>query len=204
MARKTFISYKYSEARELRDRIIEALGEDAQYYKGEHGFSPNRSNDRDETIWKYLKDMIWGTSVTIVILSPNMKKSDWIAKEISYSLQKVSRDGTQSQRNGVVAVVMKVNGDYSWLATTKKTEDGHLVTSYNDSIVFDIITENRYNQREKVYSCNKCKSVSRDTGSYISYIFEDEFLSDPQKYIEGAYKKSENDCAGYKLLVSNA
>lgn len=35
MAHKTFISYKYSEARDLRDRIIEALGEDATYYKGE-------------------------------------------------------------------------------------------------------------------------------------------------------------------------
>lgn len=29
MAHKTFISYKYSEARELRDKIIEALGDDA-------------------------------------------------------------------------------------------------------------------------------------------------------------------------------
>lgn len=34
MARKTFISYKYSEARDLRDDILDALGEDAQYYKG--------------------------------------------------------------------------------------------------------------------------------------------------------------------------
>ena len=29
MAHKTFISYKYSEARELRDVIIDSLGEDA-------------------------------------------------------------------------------------------------------------------------------------------------------------------------------
>lgn len=33
MAHKTFISYKYSEARELRDVIIDSLGEDAAYYK---------------------------------------------------------------------------------------------------------------------------------------------------------------------------
>lgn len=33
MAHKTFISYKYSEAQALRDRIIVALGEDATYYK---------------------------------------------------------------------------------------------------------------------------------------------------------------------------
>ena len=31
MAHKTFISYKYSESRELRDRIIQAMGSDAAY-----------------------------------------------------------------------------------------------------------------------------------------------------------------------------
>ena len=77
MAHKTFISYKYSESRELRDRIINALGDDAQYYQGENGFSPNMSDDKDETIWNYLKDMIWGTSVTIVIISPHMTESDY-------------------------------------------------------------------------------------------------------------------------------
>ena len=35
MAHKTFISYKYSEAQELRDRIIKAFGDDASYYQGE-------------------------------------------------------------------------------------------------------------------------------------------------------------------------
>ena len=35
MAHKTFISYKYSESKDLRDRIIDALGDDATYYKGE-------------------------------------------------------------------------------------------------------------------------------------------------------------------------
>lgn len=34
MAHKTFISYKYSESQQLRNKIIEALGDDATYYKG--------------------------------------------------------------------------------------------------------------------------------------------------------------------------
>ena len=41
MAHKTFISYKYSEAQNLRDRIIKALGDDASYYKGETSDSPD-------------------------------------------------------------------------------------------------------------------------------------------------------------------
>lgn len=34
MSHRTFISYKYSEAQDLRDRIIDALGKDADYYMG--------------------------------------------------------------------------------------------------------------------------------------------------------------------------
>lgn len=41
MAHKTFISYKYSEARGLRDRIIASLGDDATYYRGETSDSPD-------------------------------------------------------------------------------------------------------------------------------------------------------------------
>lgn len=41
MAHKTFISYKYSEAQSLRDKIIKAMGDDASYYKGETAESPD-------------------------------------------------------------------------------------------------------------------------------------------------------------------
>lgn len=43
MARKTFISYKYSEATDLRDKIVEALGDDSKYYQGETSESPDLS-----------------------------------------------------------------------------------------------------------------------------------------------------------------
>lgn len=87
MARKTFISYKYSESRDLRDRILDALREDAIYYQGETSDSPDMSDSKTETI-KNLKNMIYGSSVTIVIVSPNMRKSKWIDWEISYSLKR--------------------------------------------------------------------------------------------------------------------
>lgn len=79
MAHKTFISYKYSESRNLRDRIIYALGSDASYYTGETSESPDMSDLKTETIRKKLSDMIYATSVTIVIISPHMKESKWIA-----------------------------------------------------------------------------------------------------------------------------
>ena len=36
-------------------------------------------------------------------------------------------------------------------------------------------------------------------GSYIAFVEEDDFLANPQKYINNAYEKSENDASGYKI-----
>ena len=52
MAHKTFISYKWSEAQDLRDDIIEALGDDATYYKGETSDSPDLTDTSTENIKK--------------------------------------------------------------------------------------------------------------------------------------------------------
>ena len=107
MAHKTFISYKYSEAQKLRNDIIDALGEDATYYKGETSESPDLTDTSTENIKKNLKDMMYDTSVTIVILSPNMKESKWIDWEIEYCLKDITRKDRTSHTNGVVAVIMK-------------------------------------------------------------------------------------------------
>lgn len=197
MAHKTFISYKYSESVDLRDRIIDAMGEDAIYYQGENGFSPNKSDDSDDAIWNYLKEMIWPTTVTIVILSPKMTESSWIESEISYSLKKIPRDGTISHRNGVVAVIKKVNGKYDWFKYYYDGEDGHSLMGYHEEKVFVIISQNRRNRSPQVYCCNKCKSIDPLLGSYISYVEEDEFLRNIDKYINNAFDKAQNDGQGY-------
>lgn len=199
MAHKTFISYKYSEARNLRNSIIDALGDDAIYYQGETSISPDLSDTSTENIKRNLTDMMYDTSVTIVIISPNMKNSNWIDWEIEYSLKNITRKGRTSHTNGVVGVIMKFNGGYSWLKTTSTNGDGCTSSSYDESKVYSIINNNRFNQNPKKYSCDTCKTVNALTGSYIAYVEEETFLSDPQKYIDNAYDKSENDAAGYDL-----
>ena len=199
MAHKTFISYKYSEARNLRNSIIDALGDDAIYYQGETSISPDLSDTSTENIKRNLTDMMYDTSVTIVIISPNMKNSNWIDWEIEYSLKNITRKGRTSHTNGVVGVIMKFNGGYSWLKTTSTNGDGCTSSSYDESKVYSIINNNRFNQNPKKYSCDICKTVNALTGSYIAYVEEETFVSDTQKYIDNAYDKSENDAAGYDL-----
>lgn len=199
MAHKTFISYKYSESQDLRDRIIDALGQDVQYYKGETSDSPDMTDYKTDTIKKNLRDMMYDTSVTIVILSPNMKESKWIDWEIEYCLKNITRKERTSHMNGVVGVISKVNGSYDWLKYSVIEPDGCKVSRYHVEKVHDIINNNRFNQNPKIYHCETCKCVDWINGSYIAFVEEDDFLDNPHKYIDNAFEKSENDAFGYDI-----
>ena len=183
MARKTFISYKYSESKELRDKIINRLGSDATYYKGENGYSRDMSSYTSLTIKEYLKNMIYDTSVTIVILSPNMRLSQWIEWEIEYSLKSISRNDRTSKTNGIVCVVKKDSYfGYAWMKDC--------YGNWKTDNLFPIINKNMNNAKSKLM--NAYLDLSEN---YIDIVTEDDFLRHPQKYIEEAHKKSENiDC----------
>ena len=186
MARKTFISYKYSDVVEgktnnLRDRIIVKMGDDAKFYRGEDGYTKDLSSYSASYIKETLKKMIRDTSVTILILSPNMKQSQWMNWELSYSLSEIERNGRTSHSNGVVAVIQKqptygILDGYAWL----KMWNG----SWDISKTFELV---RLNQNNKKFYAPYSLS-----DNYIDIITEDMFLRDPFKYIEEAYNKSQN------------
>lgn len=199
MTHKTFISYKYSEAQDLRDAIIDAMGDDASYYQGETSESPDLTDTSTENIKKHLRDMMFDTSVTIVLITPHMKESKWIDWELEYCLKKIPRKNRTSQRNGIVGVIMKVNGGYDWFRYMVTKEDGHQLTEYKEELVYPIISNNRRNQNPVVYHCEKSQSIDRLTGSYISFVDEETFLADIDTYIDNAFAKSENDAAGYDI-----
>lgn len=191
MARKTFISYKYSEAQDLRDKILESLGDDATYYQGETADSPDLTDTTTDNIKVSLTDMMYNTSVTIVIISPSIKESDWIDWEIEYCLKEISRNGRTSKTNGVVGVIQEVDGSCDWLVSKKINDDGCSSRVIDNEPLFDIIKNNRFNRPDAEHTCKDCKTYGQLDGSYISLIDEGEFLKDPQKYIENAYEKSE-------------
>ena len=191
MAHKTFISYKYSEAQNVRDAILEALGDDAVYYQGETADSPDLTDEATSTIKAKLTDMMYGTSVTIVVLSPQIKKSNWIDWEIEYCLKEITRKGRTSKTNGLVGVVQRVGGGYDWLVTTTRNDDDCTVRTFDDSKLYTIINKNRFNLRNKSYKCSRCKTFDALSDSYMSIVDEEDFLGKPQKYIDNAFDKAE-------------
>lgn len=144
--------------------------------------------------------MIHGTSVTIVIISPNIKKSKWIDWEIEYSLKEISREDKTSRTNGIVGIIKKYNGGYDWLVSNERKADG-CSTRYIDSYkLYDIINNNRYNLNiDDKYACPICKTYNQLDGSYIALIEEDDFIKDPNTYIENAFNKSKS-ISNYKIV----
>lgn len=119
----------------------------------------------DIAIWNHLKDKIYDSSITIVLISPNMKepekwqRSQWIPWEISYSVRETIRNDRKSHRNAVLAVILpNKNGTYSY---------------YDQNNLFPILKENI------------------DTG-YIYVTRWDSFIKYPQGYISIAFDYMNN------------
>lgn len=124
MAHNVFVSYKYADdnvrqlsghyhttARHYVDEIERLLRTEGYVYFGEHD-GEDLSDWSEDAIWEELKDRIYYTSCTIVLISPNMKeehaydKSQWIPWEIRYSLVETVRNDRKSHRNAIFAVVL--------------------------------------------------------------------------------------------------
>ena len=192
MAHKTFISYKYSEATSLRDAIIRKLGSDATYYQGETSSSPDMTDLKTSTIRQKLADMIFDTTVMVVVVSPNMTKSSWMEWEIKYALREQSRNGRTSHPDGVVCVMQK-NAFYAQLGLDPYSWAKSTSGQWLSSKFFDVLVSNMNNKKSWVDSPITNKSLYDSLSeSYIDIYTEDDFLTYPSYYIEKAFEKSEN------------
>lgn len=144
MGNKVFISYKYADSsvqqfpttslftpsttvRDYVDRIQSRLERDGIHINKGELDGEDLSHFRDETIQSRLAEKIFDSSVTIVLISPEMRerwkneKDQWIPWEISYSLRLKRRrfDGDREQRsnrNGILLVYLPDRlGNYEYI-----------------------------------------------------------------------------------------
>ena len=134
MGRKIFVSYKFKDYDVKKipdvtqptwpcdyvDYIQNKILSDDDIYKGEKS-DEDISSWSEEAIWQHLKDKIYDSTVTIVLISPNMKEpgkwqcSQWIPWEISYSLRETTRNDRTSHNNAILAVKLpNISGSYDY------------------------------------------------------------------------------------------
>ncbi len=142
----------------------------------------------DEVIQQKLYDRIYDSTVTIILVSKNMKedkeeKFQWIPREISYSLKEKTRDDRTSYTNGMLAVILPDElGSYEH-AVRERTCG---VRSWQTHSFFQIIDKNMFNRIDKKTNlCDSCFGYHHYGGdhSFIHPVKWDDFVHDHNKYI---------------------
>ncbi len=222
MGYKIFVSYKYKDnsvyplssyrngfpfpygnpttVRDYVDKLEAYFDHTSNIYKGESD-DEDLSNYSDDAIWEKLKDRIFDSSVTIVMISPNMRephrseKSQWIPWEISYSLRETTRGDRTSRSNAVLAVILP-DFHYRYNYFTEPHSYQRLDGQLNEQDpVFPIIRKNMNNNRWdrlSAFSHNGFYPISIGDSSYIPSVKWDDFIQYPMAYIECAVKRKEN------------
>lgn len=188
MGRKIFISYKYADnsirqicdkynctVRDYVDVLQDKLDDDDHINKGEND-GEDMSFLADSTIASKLGDKIYDSSITIILISPNMKKpltkekDQWIPWEVSYSLREQSRAGKTSKTNAMIAVVLPdINGSYEYFIKEHTCLYCNS-TTYHTNTLFNILSSNMFNRITPEFSSCEHHQLNKPQLGYCSYI----------------------------------
>lgn len=228
---KIFVSYKYgdtsvlplehfdifgvpttslqSTVRDYVDVLQSHLDEYDHINKGEDD-GEDLSTFKEETIESKLRDRIYDSSVTIVMISKNMidrtlpENDQWIPWEIAYSLREKTRDDRVSRTNAVLAVVLPdENGGYDYFVENTHCPDCNSIYWKTKSL-FSILHNNMFNRRQpkrRLCENGTCESIPHvgDDHSYIYPVRWDVFLQDINHHI-GVAKRINSVIHEYKLV----
>jgi hypothetical protein len=191
MGKKIFVSYKYSDnsvfpinkafseaiepttVRHYVNELQNLLADDDNINQGEKD-GESLAHFKDSTIESRLRSKIYHSSITIVMISPNMidlytpESDQWIPWEISYSLREVTRTGRVSGTNAVLAIVLPDrSGSYSYFLEEKTCCESRC-TMHVTNNTFQIIRDNMFNSKNLTpKGCNQSLAVFTGEYSYI-------------------------------------
>ena len=203
MGHKIFISYKYHDTnvyQHVKHELFEAraVGErtprdyvnvletyikeySPHYFKAEEDNEP-LTGKTDDQIWEILKDKMFDSTMTIVLISPNMKTNEkeidqWITWEIKYSLGVQTRNNSsgnpvRSFTNAMMAIVLPdANGEYTYYFENKNCCTSGCRLNHTERL-FYILRENTFNlkKNENTRICDEKSTIySGNLHSFIPF-----------------------------------
>lgn len=170
--------------RDYVDVLSEYLDNHSPHYCKAEDDNNDLSQLSDDAIWEILKDKIYDSTMTIVIISPNMKEANkkdreqWIPWEIKYSLDNNTRHNSagneiSSHTNAMLAIVLPdKDNSYSYYFENKKCcNNGCRLNKTNT--LFNILRRNTFNKKknEMQYNCFIGDTIYKgDAHSYIPFV----------------------------------
>ncbi|EMY81609.1 hypothetical protein pgond44_07150 [Psychroflexus gondwanensis ACAM 44] len=221
MGRKIFVSYKYKDTqvssmnkkdlltlggklffqdrltrvRDYVDKLQEIIGKDNINLGEKEGESLEEF--KQETIRTSLKDKIFNSSVTIVMLSKGMKdnskteREQWIPWEVSYSLRETTRSDRTSRMNAVLGVVLPdETGSYDWYYTHNTVCNS---ITHTTGQLFGVLKENMFNIKEPTTRACNGSFISEGECSFIKTETWENFKGNHKFYIDKAIEIRENN-----------
>lgn len=193
MVTKVFISFRFSDGKEIKDELVDLFDESTEVINRSEDV--DRSQMSDEYIQDYLYEKLKETSVTIVLLTPKAvdynknfwgEYDDWLYDELRYSLE----DRTNNRTNGVVAVYtddardMILESSSHYCSFCQQTKSCRTLKSFDN-----LARKNMLNIKPS-YKKNPCNDLYDDShDSYISLVSLEDFKRDYTKHISNAKEK---------------
>lgn len=225
MGHKVFISYKYGDTevqhltrnkpweitkvRDYVDELQEKLAEN-HLNKGEKD-GEDLSNFKESTIESRLRKKIYDSTVTIVLISPNMRElwkpesDQWIPWEIAYSLRVSHRGDGTSYCNGMIAVVLPDrNGNYDYMLEQRSCCSDACTTWHTEKL-FTILEKNMFNLKKKdenLRDCARSENVYKGDVSYINMVRWCDFIQYMNFYISAAEQKKNRANIDYEIRIN--
>ena len=193
MATKIFISFRFSDGKEIKDELVDLFDESTEVINRSEDV--DRSQMSEDTIQEYLYEKLKDTSVTIVLLTPeavSYRKNwignydDWLYDELRYSLE----DRKNNRTNGVVAVYTDDAKDMILESSSHYCSHCQETKSCRTLKFFDNLARKNMLNIKQSYKKNLCNDLYDDShDSYISLVSLEEFKQDHTKYIDNAKDK---------------
>lgn len=181
MGRKTYVSFK-TEDMIYKDAIKDIEGFD---YVDKSLSEPIDSDDEDYILRRIRSDYLYDSTVTIFLIGEHSSQvlGDYEQRFIKRELQASLYSSQYHSKNGVLGIVLPAMYDRVYGGKYNCTTCGsvHNLVSINDSTV---VKEFSYN-----YYIPNGKCFHTEDDRYCVLVKWDDFVADPETYIEQAFAK---------------